>query len=196
MGANIDYAIVISSRYMELKREMPIKEAMVEALNQAFPTILASGSILVAGGVLIGQMTTNGVISAIGSCLGRGTIISIIMVMCVLPQILLLGDTIIDRTSFAFRKLDLPLRDMNGMIYVQGRVRGYVSGVIDANVSGLIRGEVRGTIETAEDKKEAKPRGKLLRIGKEALEPQEITDVTEIQEAGLQEGKEEGQNEE
>lgn len=196
MGANIDYAIVISSRYMELKREMPIKEAMVEALNQAFPTILTSGSILVAGGVLIGQMTTNGVISAIGSCLGRGTIISIIMVMCVLPQILLLGDTIIDRTSFAFRKLDLPLRDMNGMIYVQGRVRGYVSGVIDANVSGLIRGEVRGTIETAEDKKEAKPRGKLLRIGKEALEPQEITDVTEIQEAGLQEGKEEGQNEE
>lgn len=191
MGANIDYAIVISSRYMELKREMPIKAAMVEALNQAFPTILTSGSILVAGGVLIGQMTTNGVISAIGSCLGRGTIISIIMVMCVLPQILLLGDTIIDRTSFAFRKLDLPLRDMNGMIYVQGRVRGYVSGVIDANVSGLIRGEVRGTIETAEDKKEAKPRGKLLRIGKEALEVQDEN----TQESGLQEGKEDGKDE-
>lgn len=189
MGANIDYAIVISSRYMELKREMPIKEAMIEALNQAFPTILTSGSILVAGGILIGQMTTNGVISAIGSCLGRGTIISIVMVMCVLPQILLLGDAIIDRTSFAFRKLDLPIRDMNGIIYVQGRVRGYVSGIIDANVSGVIRGDVHGTIEMQEDKKEAKPKGRLLRIGKDALEPREEVEV-------IEEGKEETQNEE
>lgn len=187
MGANIDYAIVISSRYMELKQEMPIKQAMVEALNQAFPTILTSGSILVAGGILIGQMTTNGVISAIGSCLGRGTIISIIMVMCVLPQILLLGDSVIERTSFAFRKLDLPIRDMTGVIYVQGRVRGYVSGTIDANVSGIIRGDVKGTIETLEDKKES--RGRRLLIGKGVRESQEEIEIT-------QEGKEGNENEE
>jgi len=39
MGANIDYAIVISSRYLRLKEEMPYKEAMIEALNQAFPLL-------------------------------------------------------------------------------------------------------------------------------------------------------------
>ena len=45
MGANIDYAIVISSRYLDLKKSMPIKEAMIETLNQAFPTIITSGAI-------------------------------------------------------------------------------------------------------------------------------------------------------
>ena len=45
MGANIDYAIVISSRYLRLKEEMPYKEAMIEALNQAFPTVVTSGTI-------------------------------------------------------------------------------------------------------------------------------------------------------
>lgn len=37
MGATIDYAIVISSRYMQLKQQLPIKDAMVESLNQALP---------------------------------------------------------------------------------------------------------------------------------------------------------------
>lgn len=46
MGANIDYAIVISSRYLDLKKSMPIKEAMIETLNQAFPTIITSGAML------------------------------------------------------------------------------------------------------------------------------------------------------
>ena len=50
MGANIDYAIVISSRYLRLKEEMPYKEAMIEALNQAFPTVVTSGTILAAAG--------------------------------------------------------------------------------------------------------------------------------------------------
>ena len=54
MGANIDYAIVISSRYLRLKEEMPYKEAMIEALNQAFPTVVTSGTILAAAGMSIG----------------------------------------------------------------------------------------------------------------------------------------------
>lgn len=37
MGANIDYAIVISSRYLRLKEEMPYKEAMIEALTRHSP---------------------------------------------------------------------------------------------------------------------------------------------------------------
>ena len=43
MGATIDYAIVITSRYMDLKTYMPIKKAIVETLNQAFPTIVKIG---------------------------------------------------------------------------------------------------------------------------------------------------------
>ena len=92
MGANIDYAIVISSRYLRLKEEMPYKEAMIEALNQAFPTVVTSGTILAAAGMSIGFLSSENTVASIGICLGRGTLISMVLVMCVLPQILLLGD--------------------------------------------------------------------------------------------------------
>ena len=103
MGANIDYAIVISSHYLDLKKYMKPRDAIITALNEAFPTIFTSGTILAVAGSLIGVMTTNPVIASIGTCLGRGTIISIVLVLGVLPQILLLGDTLMERTSFEMK---------------------------------------------------------------------------------------------
>ncbi|MGN1343528.1 MAG: RND family transporter, partial [Traorella sp.] len=94
MGANIDYAIVIASRYNELKHQMSSKEAIIETMNFAFPTIITSGSILALAGILIGKMTSEAAVVGIGESIGRGTIISIIIVMFVLPQILLVGSHI------------------------------------------------------------------------------------------------------
>lgn len=104
MGANIDYAIVITNRYLELRRKMPKINAIKESLELAFPTIFTSGSILMMAGTAIGFLSSDGAISGIGICLGRGTLISIILVMGILPQLLLLGDFIIEKTSF--RKQD------------------------------------------------------------------------------------------
>lgn len=148
MGANIDYAIVISSRYTELKKEMPIKEAIVETLNQAFPTIITSGAILAIAGLLIGFLSSDPAISSIGICLGRGTFISIFLVMCVLPQILLLGDTIIEKTSFTLKKTSL-IQNRSGIVRVDGRVRGYVSGIVDANITGIIHGEISAQLDSS-----------------------------------------------
>ena len=100
MGANIDYAIVISSWYNELKAEMSRREAIVQALNLSFPTVLTSGSILSSAGFLIAQITTEPAIVGIGECLCRGTLISMFLVMFILPQILFLGDGIVERTRF------------------------------------------------------------------------------------------------
>jgi predicted RND superfamily exporter protein len=55
MGANIDYAIVISGRFMELKDKMSKKDAIIETMNFAFPTIITSGTMLSLAGILIGQ---------------------------------------------------------------------------------------------------------------------------------------------
>lgn len=146
MGANIDYAIVISGRYNDLKKTMPLEEAAVEALNQSFPTIITSGAILAAAGTSIGLVTTNGVISAIGICIGRGTLISIFLVMCVLPQILMIGDKIIEKTSFTLTPPDI-VQNKTGTVYLNGRVRGRVSGFVDANVHGLVKGDVNAIVE-------------------------------------------------
>ena len=153
MGANIDYAIVITSRYMVLKKSLPIKEAIIEALNQSFPTIITSGAILASAGILIGQITTDGTIASIGVCLGRGTIISMVLVMFVLPQILVLGDSIIKRTAFAERK-QAPLQKASGKLYVSGRVKGYVCGIVDADINGVITGEVHAMFDSKEIRQE------------------------------------------
>ena len=100
MGATIDYAIVITTRYVELRKTMDsLEKAVVESLNQAFPTIVTSGSILTCAGFLIGGITSNGVIASLGKTLGRGTLISIIMVMLFLPQLLMVFDKLIDKTA-------------------------------------------------------------------------------------------------
>ncbi len=100
MGATIDYAIVIANRYETLKKGMDHKEAAISAVDEAFPTIITSGSILSMAGILIGYMSTDAIISSVGMALGRGTIVSIILVMLVLPQILILCDKFVDKTYF------------------------------------------------------------------------------------------------
>ena len=148
MGANIDYAIVISSHYTDLKKVMRPREAIVAALNESFPTIFTSGSILASAGILISVLTTNPVIAAIGTCLGRGTIVSIVLVLFVLPQILILGDTIIERTSFEMKGVAGMAHTASGTMHINGRVRGYINGVVDADIKGVLHGQFSANIAT------------------------------------------------
>ena len=147
MGANIDYAIVISSWYNELKGNMSRREAIIQALDLSFPTVLTSGSILSAAGFLIGRITTEPAIVGIGVCLCRGTLISMFLVMFILPQILFLGDQVVERTRFNLKVPEVG-RTVHGTVYVNGRVRGRISGVVDAHIQGVIYGDVSGMLET------------------------------------------------
>lgn len=147
MGATIDYAIVISSRYMQLKQQLPIKDAMVESLNQAFPTIFTSGSILTCAGFLIGEIASDATVASIGVALGRGTLISIVLVLMVLPQILLLGDFIIEKTALTMN-LSRPQKEVAGKVRVTGHVRGYVQGEIDADIQGVFQGQMKVSVDS------------------------------------------------
>ena len=148
MGANIDYAIVISSHYQEKKAHMPHKQAIVEALNAAFPTVFTSGTIMASAGLLIGNMSAQPVVSIMGNCIGRGTIISIILVLVVLPSILVLGDSIIERTRFRMKGIERPAHEATGTMRVQGHVRGYISGMVDADFDGFLHGQLNATVST------------------------------------------------
>ncbi len=148
MGATIDYAIVISNRYLQLKREMPIKEAIVDTLNQSFPTIFTSGSILTCAGFLIGRIASDATVASIGTALGRGTLISIILVLFVLPQILLFGDWIIEKTALTINLSRYNTREMGGKMVVNGHVKGYIEGEIDAEIKGNFQGKMEAALET------------------------------------------------
>ena len=139
MGANIDYAIVIANRYSDNIKTMERKDAIIEAMNFAFPTILTSGTILAVSGLLISIITTDCTINGIGEAIGRGTMISIVLVMFVLPQILLLGGKIIEKTSFAMPKVNREHKT-SAPILVDGRISGHINGT----VSGFFRGTIDG----------------------------------------------------
>ena len=142
MGANIDYAIVIATRYQELKDRMDHREAIIETLNFAFPTVLTSGTILTVAGMLIGRMTSEATIAGIGQCLGRGTLLSMFLVLFVLPQILLVGGGIADKTSFAVKKT-VKRAQTRGRVFVDGVVRGEIRGT----VSGVMRASIEGDVD-------------------------------------------------
>ena len=142
MGANIDYAIVIASRYTELQHRQEPKEAIIETMNFAFPTILTSGSILASAGFILGQISSEGTIVGIGQSLGRGTVISILLVMFALPQILLVGARVIEKTSFSMPAA-IRRREAKGRLTVDGMVRGEVRGTVTGVMHATIEGEAK-----------------------------------------------------
>ena len=158
MGANIDYAIVIGSRYGECRKTMGRKDAIIDTVNFAFPTIITSGSILAIAGTVIGMLTSDGAIAGIGQCLGRGTLISMILVLFVLPQILLLGDRVIAMTAFSVSR-PIRSREESGIIRVDGMIRGQISGQIIGTVHGIVRGDVRASIISGDIRKLADNEG-------------------------------------
>ncbi len=148
MGANIDYAIVIASHYQEMKAQMPHKQAIVHAMNASFPTVFTSGTIMASAGMLIGNLSAQPVVSIMGICIGRGTVISIILVLFVLPAFLVLGDSIIERTRFQIKGIEPITRKTSGTVRVKGHVRGYVSGMVDADFDGVIHGQMNASVAT------------------------------------------------
>lgn len=187
MGATIDYAIVISSRYMQLKQQLPIKDAMVESLNQAFPTIFTSGSILTCAGFLIGEIASDATVASIGVALGRGTLISIMLVLLVLPQILLLGDFIIEKTALTMN-LSRPQKEVAGKVRVTGHVRGYVQGEIDADIQGVFQGQMKVSVDSVIPGRQGEivhdETGKPLLPGVDT--PSDETDVSGVESSEIQ----------
>ena len=109
--------------------------------------MFTSGTILASAGTLIGQLTSDPAIYGVGLCIGRGTIISMFLVMCVLPEILLLGDVIIEKTAFNIKYPALiQTTSAAGRVHLDGRVRGTISGRIDAEVHGVVEGDVTAVV--------------------------------------------------
>ena len=160
MGANIDYAIVIATRYNELKGKKDKREAVIETMNFAFPTVMTSGTIMAVSGLLIGYMSSEATISSLGLNLGRGTIISIILVLFVLPQLLLVSDKLVEKTSFTiFKKKEKREANVDGRVRVCGRVSGELSGNIEGVIDAVIDGNVNLKLLSGEINEEKEVNG-------------------------------------
>ncbi len=116
MGATIDYAIVLTNRYREIRGNyLDRYEAMADAENAVFPTIITSGIILTGTGFAL-SLLASGTVSAMGSLLGVGALTSLIIVIFVLPSLLLVTEKLVDKCDFKnlFKKKNKAIAEENG----------------------------------------------------------------------------------
>jgi uncharacterized protein len=101
LGATIDYAILISGRYMESRRTLSPKPAAALAVSKAGPAVLVSALILTVAGLAEGILSEIPSVSEIGILLGRGAALSAVVVLFMLPGLLVLFDKIILKTTYS-----------------------------------------------------------------------------------------------
>lgn len=99
MGATIDYGILLTDRYVFARRKQDKFEAIKTAIDKSFVTVITSGSILVLAAFCIHFLSSIPLIADIGLLIGRGALISIITILFVLPQLLLVFDKVIEKTT-------------------------------------------------------------------------------------------------
>lgn len=99
LGATVDYAILMTERYKEFRRELPKKEAVPKTISTVSVSILTSGSVLTVVGLLLGNISTHGLLAQLGMFVGIGAIFSLAIVFLVLPGLLYIFDGLIGKTT-------------------------------------------------------------------------------------------------
>ncbi|MGN0659907.1 MAG: RND family transporter, partial [Emergencia sp.] len=97
LGATVDYAILMTSRYKENREISDRNTALIETVRTVTVPILTSGSVLTVVGFLLGYISTHQLLAQLGIFVGRGALCSLFVVLLVLPGLLYLFDRFIIR---------------------------------------------------------------------------------------------------
>ena len=99
LGATVDYAILFTDRYKEMRQTYEKKEAVVQTVSAVSVSVLTSASVMAVVGFLMGTLSTHGLLSQLGYFLGSGTLCSLAIVLFVLPGLLYLFGRFITRNK-------------------------------------------------------------------------------------------------
>lgn len=99
LGATIDYAILMSTKYIEERKTNDKKKAMEITLENTVPSIITSALCFFAATVGVYMYSKIDMIGAICKLLSRGSIISMLVVVLILPSLLIIFDKIICKTT-------------------------------------------------------------------------------------------------
>ena len=106
LGATVDYAILMTTRYKAERRTKSSKESAAAALAVSLPSIIVSGCGLFAATFGVAVYSDMDIISSMCMLMARGAIISVLMVAFILPAMLILCDKVIIATTLDMRKND------------------------------------------------------------------------------------------
>lgn len=105
LGACIDYAILMTSRYKEeLAHGNPPKKAITTAITMTAPSIITSGLSFFAACSGVSLIAKMDLIKSLCTLLGRGALISIVVILTVLPSLLLVCSKWIAKTTKGWPK--------------------------------------------------------------------------------------------
>ena len=105
LGATIDYAILMSTKYLEIRQGGGDKvQAVSTAMDASLQSIFVSALCFFAATVGVGIYSSMDMISTICSMISRGALISMIDVAFIAPSLLLVFDKVIAHTSLGFKK--------------------------------------------------------------------------------------------
>lgn len=107
LGATIDYAILITTKYITARKEgKDKKEAVGEALGTSIGSIVVSGLCFFGATFGVGAYSKIEMIGSLCTLMSRGAIVSMVCVIAVLPSFLMIFDKLICKTTIGMRKIN------------------------------------------------------------------------------------------
>ena len=105
LGATIDYAILLTTKYLEERVEGHDKiKAMEEALTTSVSSIFVSAMCFFGATIAVFAVSDIDMIGSLCLLMARGAIISMLVVMFIVPSVLLMFDKLIIKTTLGFKK--------------------------------------------------------------------------------------------
>ena len=106
LGATIDYAILITNKYLVARKDgKDKKEAVQEALGTSINSIIVSGLCFFGATFGVGVYSKIEMIGSLCTLMSRGAIVSMLTVICALPTFLIIFDKIICKTTIGMKKV-------------------------------------------------------------------------------------------
>jgi predicted RND superfamily exporter protein len=113
LGATVDYGILMTQHYLDHRKVMGRKDASIMTIQTVAGSIIPPAIILSVAGYLLYIISSLQVVKEIGHVLGRGALLSLLIVLIVLPNLLYVCDRAIEKTTWKLRMLpDRPLSSL------------------------------------------------------------------------------------
>lgn len=103
LGATVDYGILFTQHYLGNRGTMSRRESITKTVGETFGTLLTPALILASAGLILNLVSSLEVVSQLGAVLGRGALISFVMVNLFLPGLLMVFDRAIEKTTWKVR---------------------------------------------------------------------------------------------
>lgn len=103
LGATVDYGVLFTQNYLEHRQTMEKKEALLKTISQSAQSILPPAIILTVTGFILGFISTISIVSELGWTLGRGALLSFLLVMFFVPAMYYSFDKLVDKTTLFYK---------------------------------------------------------------------------------------------